>query len=149
MAKNKKVKPHLTDKQKKKIKADYIETGLLRETARRNNVSTYAVKKIIDEVDDLQQKITEKQQENSKDILEYMDKKKEDTQRVLDKLLNGIEVKADELDMFTDIKGLATAYGIILDKQLKILELQRGMANTDQISKVQELLNKLDDEAKK
>ena len=46
--------------------------------------------------------------------------------RILDKLLKSMEVKAEELNKFTNIKDLATAYGIILDKELKMLELQKN-----------------------
>lgn len=147
--KDKRIK--LTDKQKKGIIADYIECGNYSEVARKWNKNPSTIKRLCDSGYDknLQKKAKEKHEENTKDILEYMDSKKEDTQRVLGKLLHGIEVKADELDMLTDIKGLATAYGIILDKQLKILELQRGTANNEQLNKVQELLSKLDEEAKR
>lgn len=139
----------LTDKEKKKIIADYVECGNYREVARINNRSYETIRRIVNSDETISKKMTQKSEENTKDIIEYMDSKKSDTQRVLTKLLHGIEVKADELDMLTDIKGLATAYGIILDKQLKILELQRGMGNSDQLSKVEELLTKLDEEAKR
>lgn len=139
----------LTDKEKKKIIADYVECGNYREVARINNRSYETIRRIVNGDETISKKMTQKSEENTKDIIEYMDSKKSDTQRVLNKLLHGIEVKADELDMFTDIKGLATAYGIILDKQLKILELQRGMGSSDQLSKVEELLTKLDEEAKR
>ena len=137
----------LTDKEKKKIIADYVECGNYREVARINNRSYETIRRIVNSEETISKKMTQKSEENTKDIIEYMNSKKNDTQRVLTKLLHGIEVKADELDMLTDIKGLATAYGIILDKQLKILELQRGMANNDQLSKVEELITKLDKEA--
>ena len=140
----------LTDKQKKGIIADYTECDNYSEVARKWGVSRSTIKRVCDKYGkEVQQKVQQKHEENTKDIIEYMDSKKSDTQRVLNKLLHGIEVKADELDMFTDIKGLATAYGIILDKQLKILELQRGMGSSDQLSKVEELLTKLDEEAKR
>jgi len=139
----------LTDKERKQIVADYIECGNYSEVARKWNKADNTIRRIVNGDKNFAKKVEQKSEENTKDIIEYMDSKKSDTQRVLTKLLHGIEVKADELDMLTDIKGLATAYGIILDKQLKILELQRGVGSSDQLSKVEELLTKLDEEAKR
>lgn len=121
----------------------------MRATARNYNVGLTTVQRIVSDytsgnVKELLK--TQKQEQENKDIIEYMESKKNDTQRVLDKLLKGIEVKAEDFDKM-DLKGLATAYGVILDKQLKILEMQRGTGSTEQINKVQELLEKLDKEA--
>ena len=69
--------------------------------------------------------------------------------RILDKILKAIEEKSENIDMFTNIKDLATAYGIILDKELKVLELQRGNANNNELAKVEELLVKIENEANK
>ena len=52
--------------------------------------------------------------------------------------------------MFTNIKDLATAYGIILDKELKVLELQnakRDMKN--ELTKLDELLGEIRKDANK
>ena len=51
--------------------------------------------------------------------------------------------------MFTNIKDLATAYGIILDKELKVLELKYKKVENAQLIKVEELLNKIEEEADK
>ena len=144
----KSVKPHLTDREKKKIIADYIETGQLRETARRNNCSPYTAKKVLDENEDVKQKLTEKKEQNTKDFLQFMQDKNDEIQSLLAELLKGMKIKAKELDD-TDIKGLSTAFGIVMDKQLKMVEMCRGNANNEQITKVRELLDKLEDEANK
>lgn len=121
----------LNDKDKQKIRADYVETGNYRETARMNNVSVDTVKRTVEEDNEIQQKLTQKKEENIKSTLEYMEEQHETKKRILDKLLKGIEVKAEEIDMFTNVKDLATAYGIILDKELKVLELQRNKGNIE------------------
>ena len=143
----------LNDTKKKLIIADYLQTGSMRETAANCKVGITTVKRCVDKYTNSgikEQLENIKKEKELKDIVEYMQSKQDDTQRVLDKLLHGIEVRAEELDdKLTDVKGLATAYGIILDKQLKLLELQRGSANTEQISKVEELLSKLESEAQK
>lgn len=117
----------LNDKEKQKIRADYIETGNLRETARINNVSDDTVKRTIQEDKEITQKLAQKKEENIKSTLEYMEEQHEVKKRLLDKLLKGMEVKAEEIDMFTNIKDLATAYGIILDKELKLKEINQKL----------------------
>lgn len=133
----------LTDKQKKKIIADYIENQNIRETARINNVDKMTVKRLIDSNydEDLIQKATQKKQENTLSTLEYMEKQHETKKRIMDKILKAIEQKADNIDMFTNIKDLATAYGIIVDKELKALELkQKRQSNEEDLQKVKDIL---------
>lgn len=144
-------KTKLTDKQKKKIIADYVDNQNFSETARMNNVNVATVKRLIDsDYDkDLQEKAKQKKEENTLSTIEYMQTQHETKKKILDKILKAIEDKADNLDMFTNIKDLATAYGIILDKELKVLELQRGSANKQELAKVEELLNKITEEAYK
>lgn len=145
MANNKRVK--LTDKDKKNIIADYIDCGNYSEVARRYNISVTAVKKIVDADKDSLEKFKQKKEENTQSTIEYMQTQHETKKRILDKILTAIETKAEDVDMFTNIKDLATAYGIILDKELKVLELQRGNVNNEELNKVKELLGKIQDGA--
>lgn len=137
----------LTDKQKKKIIADYVETQNYSETARLNNVSDVTVKDVVTKDKTTLKKLEEKKEENTQSTIEYMQTQHETKKRILDKILTAIETKAEDVDMFTNIKDLATAYGIILDKELKVLELQRGNANNEELNKVKELLGKIQDGA--
>lgn len=131
----------LTDKQKKKIVADYIENQNYRETARINNVDRETVKRLVNEDKDFAQKLAIKKEENTQTTLEYMDNQHETKKRILDKLLKGIELKADDIDMFTNVKDLATAYGIIIDKELKALELkQKRETSEEDLQKVKDIL---------
>lgn len=121
----------LTDKEEKKIIADFIETNNYSETGRLNNVSDKTVKRVIDRQDDKEmvKKLEQKKEENTISTLEYMDKQHETKKRVLDKLLRGIELKADDIKNIDkmNIKDLATAYGIILDKELKLKEIDQKL----------------------
>lgn len=133
----------LTDKQKKKIIADYIETQNYSETSRINNVNEKTVRRIIKEQNhqEMVEKAEQKKEENTQTTLEYMDKQHETKKRILDKLLKGIELKADDIDMFTSVKDLATAYGIIIDKELKALELkQKRETSEEDLQKVKDIL---------
>ena len=97
---------------------------------------------------DIEQKCTQKKQENTQTTLEYMETQHDTKKRILDKLLIAIERKADKVDdMFTNIRDLATAYGILLDKELKVLELKKNTANSEDLKKVEELLAKIKEDA--
>lgn len=137
----------LTDLEKKKIIADYVETQNYSETARRNNVSDVTVKTIVTKNNETLKKLEQKKEENTQSTIEYMQAQHESKKRILDKILKAIEKKVDNIDMFTNIKDLATAYGIILDKELKFIEMQRGSANNEDLNKVKELLIKIQDGA--
>lgn len=131
----------LNDKQRKKIIADYIENQNYSETGRMNNVAVNTVKKIIIENKGVANKLKQKKEENTLSTLEYMDKQHETKKNILNKLLKAIEEKADNVDMFTNVKDLATAYGIIIDKELKRKEIElKNSENNQEIEKGKELL---------
>lgn len=143
----------LTDKEKKKIIADYIETQNFSEVARMNNVNKSTVKRLIDsDYDkDLQQKATQKKEKNTKDILEYMDSIYDKQKSIIDLSLSALEEKLKKPDMFTNVKDIATVYGVIFDKALKYKEMKQKNSggNIDELNKVKELLSKIDKEANK
>lgn len=131
----------LTDLQKKKIIADYVENQNYRETGRINSVSNDTVRRLVMENKEVVQKLSQKKEENTLTTLEYMEKQHETKKRIMDKILKGIELKADDIDVFTNIKDLATAYGIIVDKELKALELkQKRESNEEDLQRVKNIL---------
>lgn len=142
------IRPKLNDKQKKRIVADYYENQNFSLTARNNGVSLDTVRKLVMKDEDYVQKLAQKKEENTLSTLDYMQTQHETKKRILDKILKGIEIKAEDVDMFTNIKDLATAYGIILDKELKLLELRRNSSNNEDLNKVRELLSKIEDGVK-
>lgn len=137
-----------TDLEKKNIIADYVDCQNYSEVARKYGVSVEAIRRIVKEDKDIVKKLEIKKQENTQSTIEYMQTQHETKKRILDKILKAIESKAEDIDMFTNIKDLATAYGIILDKELKVLELQKNNVNSDELAKVEELLSKIEQEAK-
>ena len=126
-----KVRKKLTDKKKKLIIADYIECGNYSEVARKHNISDTTVRKLVKSDENSSKKIEQKKEENTQDVLEYMDSLKERKKLIVDKLLKAIEEKAENLDSFTNIKDVASAYGIIIDKELKIKELRKQNSSDD------------------
>ena len=116
----------LADKDKKKIIADYMENQNYSETARINNVGVNTVKRLIlsQDNEEMARKSKEKKEENTKDILEYMDNIAEKQKKIIDLSLEVLEEKLANPDLFTNIRDVAIVYGTIFDKALKYKELQ-------------------------
>lgn len=112
----------LTDEQRKTIAADYCISQNYSEVARKHGISKTAVRNIITADADSSEKFRQKAEENTQDVLAYMDSQRETKKRLIGKILAAMEAKAENVDMFTSIKDLATAYGIILDKEFKFMD---------------------------
>ena len=127
--------PKLTDRQKKKIIADYVDNGNYSETARLNGVNKSTVQRLISNNQEVQQKAQEKKEENTQDMLQYLESKKEDKKRVIELCFKALEDKLASPDMFTSIRDIAMVYGIIVDKDLKIKEIEATKNNVEDINK--------------
>ena len=114
----------LTDKQKKKIVADYVNNGNYSETARMNNVKVETVRRIVKAAKDFVKKSEAKKEENTKDILEYMDEITEKQKKIIDLSMDALIEKLKKPDMFTNVKDIATVYGVIFDKAIKSKEIK-------------------------
>lgn len=128
IASNKKnTRTKLTDKQKKKIIADFVETNNYCETARRNNISETTARRICkdDNNKEVKEKVEQKKEENTKSMLEMISETNNKRLQVISKLVNAIDDKAEKIDAFTNVKDLASAYGILIDKELKFAEMQK------------------------
>lgn len=113
----------LTDKQKKKIIADYIELGSYNAVAQLNGVSRTTVKRIVVNDTEMLQKVQIKKEENTKEILAYMDEQKEQVCSIIDKILN--QMSNDVKIASTPLNQLATTMGILIDK-FAASELTKG-----------------------
>lgn len=121
----------LTDIQRKNIVADYIACQNYSEVARKHGISDNAVRNIVKNQPETSEKFEQKQIENTEDTLTYMQQQHETKKRIAEKLLKAIESKAESVDMFTNVKDLTTAYGIIIDKELKFAEIKAAQGNAD------------------
>lgn len=137
----------LTDKQKKKIIADYMENNNYSETARLNGgISPNTVKTIVNKDEKTAKICKEKKEENTKDILEYMDNIAEKQKKIIDLSLEVLEQKLSNPDLFTNIRDVAIVYGTIFDKSLKYKEMKlREEELKYKNTTTQETLDKLDD----
>lgn len=115
----------LNDGQKKKIIADYINTQNYCETARMNDVSDVTVRELVINDPSTSKKLEQKKENNTISMLDRMDKTKEKRIKLLEKMIDKMDEKIENIDMFTNVKDLSTAYGIIIDKELKFADMQR------------------------
>lgn len=104
----------LTDKQKKKIIADYVQLGSYNATAKANGVSLNTVKNIVQGNADIAEMCNQKKKENTADILDYMDGQKKDVCEVLGICLN--ELKKTDRYKKTPPQQIATTMAILIDK---------------------------------
>lgn len=133
----------LTDKQKKKIVADYVETQNYKQTGIKNKVDTETVRRIVKADKDFANKSEQKKEENTQDILEYMNSIKEKQKRIIDLSLQALEDKLEKPDMFTNVKDIATVYGIIFDKALKYKEIQIKSKENEETGKQNGVITEL------
>lgn len=117
----------LTDEQKKKIISDYVETNNYCETARKNNISETTVRRICkdEKNEEIKEKVEQKKVENTKTMLEMISETNNKRLNVISKLVNAIDEKATNLDFYTSVRDLASAYGVMIDKELKFAEMQK------------------------
>lgn len=107
----------LTDEQKKKIIADYVERGSYNATAKMNGVTHQTVKRVVNESTEITKKVQQKKEQNTLDMLAYMDSRKEQAQSVIDDYLRAL---ADPTKIETaKLSEIATTLGIVVDKFMK------------------------------
>lgn len=114
---------HLTDKQKKKIVADYLETQSINLTAKNNNVSWATAKSVLDEMGDIEEKLEQKKAENTADIIAYMEAHKDKVCEIIDVSLEVLPEKIQNAKTAADV---TTALGTILDKWAAINDKNSG-----------------------
>lgn len=104
----------LTDKQKKKIVADYLELGSYRAAGRQNGVADGTVKRVVEECGDIEQKVAQKKNENTADILAYMESKRGVVCEIIEKGLAALNDPEKLLD--ASPAQITTALGTLIDK---------------------------------
>ena len=123
----------LTDRKKKKIVADYLESGSYRATAKKNGVSDNTVKRIVLDCGDFEQKVAQKKEENTADILAYMESKRGIVCEILGKGLEALN-DPDKLKEATPSQ-ITTALGTLIDKWAMISGGPSDNGKDDELSK--------------
>ena len=123
----------LTDKKKKKIIADYVQLGSYNATAKVNGVSLNTVKKIVQGNADIAEMCNEKKEQNTVDILAYMESQKGIVCEILQKglaALNSPEKLAE-----ASPSQITTALGTLIDKWAMISGGPSDNGKEDELSK--------------
>lgn len=118
----------LTDKQKKKIIADYVQLQNYTKTAKLNDVAESTVRKIVKNNPDCANQCDIKKEQNTQDMLSYMDSKKERVQEIIDVYL-GVLTDPEKLEGAT-LQQITTALGTLIDKWTKPDSLKQNGAAT-------------------
>lgn len=111
----------LTEDQRQEVIAARVEGESLRSIARRYGVSPTTIRSYCREDPDLVQKIAQKREETTGQILRAMDARASNVVALMDRYM--LELMDDERISSTAMDKLATVLGIILDKWLRAAEL--------------------------
>ena len=115
----------LTDRQKKKILADYLETQSVNAAAKKNKVSWDAANKVLKEAGEVEKKLEQKKDQNTADILAYMESQRDIVCQIIGKglaVLNDPEKLAEATP-----SQITTALGTLIDKWTQV----QGMGADD------------------
>lgn len=104
----------LTDKQKKKIVADYLELGSYNAVSKIHGISRQTVKNVVLSSTDIGQKLQQKKDENTTDILAYMESRRGVVCEIIEKGLAALN-DPDKLKEASPSQ-ITTALGTLIDK---------------------------------
>ena len=108
------VAARLTDRQKKKIIADYVDLESYHAVARKHKIAVSTVKRICDNSVDMKQKATQKKEQNTQDILDYMELKKDAVTQVIGRYLEAL-LDEERISKASPAQ-ITTALGTLIDK---------------------------------
>lgn len=123
----------LTDKQKKKIIADYVQLGSYNAVSKINGVSATTVKNVVLKSADFVEKCEQKKEENTADILVYMESQKGLVCEIIGKGLAALN-DPEKLAEATPAQ-ITTALGTLIDKWTAISGGPADTAKEDDLSK--------------
>lgn len=121
----------LTDKQKKKIVADYVCLESYNAVAKINGVSPNTVKNVVKNADNAQfaEKCTRKKEEVSRNIMEYLESQTDRACQIIDLFLGEL-TKPEKLETAT-MSQITTALGTLIDKWAMIKGTSVGTTRED------------------
>lgn len=122
----------LTDRQKKKIIADYVELQSYNAVAKKNNVTHQTVKRVVTASPEFTKIAQQKKEENTADVLAYMGEHKDLVCSFI-----GLGLKAlndpDKIDG-SNLTQITTAIGTLIDKWALISGAPVEKAKDDALS---------------
>ena len=122
----------LTDKQKKKIIADYVQLGSYNAVAKKHKVADSTVKRIVLSDPEMQKNAEQKKEENTADVLAYMDSQKKIVCEIIGK---GLAVLNDPEKLASATPAqITTALGTLIDKWVMVTGSSGTEAKEDGLS---------------
>lgn len=131
----------LTDAKKKSIIADYAILGTYSATARKHKVSVDTVKRTVLADPETHDIVNKKRDENTLDMLAYMDSKSGEAQSFIDACMTAL-LEPERMNK-AKLSEITTAMGTVIDKFTNI-----GQLNENALSKLDKIIEGLDDAAK-
>lgn len=122
----------LTDRQKKKIIADYVQLGSYNATAKVNGVSLNTVKKIVKGNAEIAEMCNRKKDENTADILAYMEGKRKEVCNIIEV---GLSVLPEKIKTAKSASEVTTALGTLIDKWATVSGGPADTSKEDELSK--------------
>lgn len=104
--------PRLTDKQKKRIISDYVNIGSYNTVGKMHGISATTVKNVVLKNSETVELCEQKKKQNTMDMLEFLETRKQKTQDIIDKLLDCMPDKIPRASLVQ----IVTAYGVLVDK---------------------------------
>jgi hypothetical protein len=104
----------MNDRKKQKIIADYVETQNYSETGRMNGVSKTTVANIVKKNTKIAEKLQQKKEENTADMVAYMDTRRAKAQAAMDACLDAMADPARIAN--ATLSQVGTVFGILVDK---------------------------------
>ena len=105
---------HLSDRQKKQIIADRADGMSIRKLAGKYGVSTTTIQRVLKSDPEMTQKVAQKKEENTRDILDYMERQRDLVCQIIGK---GLEALNDPEKLAgASPAQITTALGTLIDK---------------------------------
>lgn len=117
----------LTDRQKKKIVADYVELQSYNAVSKIHGISRQTVKNIVERETDIGQKLQRKKEENTLEAIAYLDSRKAKIEEAIDLHLEALTDK--EKIAAATLSQLSTSFGTLTDKLLVIKDKSEGASD--------------------
>lgn len=110
--------PRLTDRQKKRIISDYVNIGSYNTVGKMHGISATTVKNVVLKNSETVGLCEQKKKQNTMDMLEFLETRKQKTQDIIDQLLDCMPDKIPRASLVQ----IVTAYGVLVDKSALLSE---------------------------
>lgn len=109
--------PRLTDRQKKRIISDYVNIGSYNTVGKMHGISATTVKNVVLKNSETVGLCEQKKKQNTMDMLEFLETRKQKTQYIIDQLLDCMPDKIPRASLVQ----IVTAYGVLVDKSTLLI----------------------------